>query len=144
MQMLKQNLIEHEGLKLKPYTCPAGKLTIGVGRNIEDNGITYSEAMVLLENDILRCNDELKYFEWYENCNNCRKDVLIELCFNIGLTKLLKFEKMIDALERRDYITASLEMLDSLWAKQVGEKRSNKMAQLMRRGTYADPPPNCS
>ena len=52
VKRLKDMLIRHEGLKLKPYLCTAGKLTIGVGRNIQDRGITYQEAMMLLENDI--------------------------------------------------------------------------------------------
>ena len=56
---IKDFIIKHEGLKLKPYICPAGKITIGVGRNIEDNGISEDEAMYLLNNDIKRCKTEL-------------------------------------------------------------------------------------
>jgi lysozyme len=56
---LTDQLIKHEGLRLKPYHCPAGKLTIGVGRNLEDKGITEEEAVMLLENDIQECLKDL-------------------------------------------------------------------------------------
>ena len=60
IKKIKDQLIQHEGLKLKPYQCPAGRLTIGVGRNLEDKGITEKEAVMLLENDIQECLEDLK------------------------------------------------------------------------------------
>jgi lysozyme len=63
MNRFKENMIRqlttHEGLRLKPYLCPAGKLTIGIGRNLEGKGITKQEAIMLLENDIQECLDDL-------------------------------------------------------------------------------------
>lgn len=59
IEQLKKELIRDEGFRSKPYKCTAGKLTIGVGRNIEDNGITEDEAMYLLENDIASCIKQL-------------------------------------------------------------------------------------
>ena len=57
---LANQLIKHEGLRLTPYRCPAGRLTIGIGRNLEDKGITEKEAVMLLKNDIQECIENLK------------------------------------------------------------------------------------
>jgi len=82
---IKELLIKHEGLKLKPYICPAGKLTIGVGRNIEDNGISKDEAMYLLENDIKRCEKELReIFNDFDSLPDNIKIALIDMIFNMG------------------------------------------------------------
>lgn len=127
-------LIEHEGLNLKPYTCPAGKLTIGIGRNIEDNGISKEEALFLFENDINKVTLELnKCFNFFQRLQATRKVALIDMCFNLGLTKFLGFKKMIAALEKLDYEIAANEMLDSRWAKQVG-RRAVTLSQMIREG----------
>lgn len=133
-QKLTELLIEHEGLRLKPYRCPSGKLTIGVGRNLEDVGITKAEAMFLLANDIKRVSAELNAFDWFKGLDPVRQLVLMDMCFNLGLSNLLKFKKMISALERGDYDKAHVEMLDSLWATQVGS-RAWKLAKMMKHGT---------
>lgn len=133
-QKLTELLIEHEGLRLKPYRCPSGKLTIGIGRNLEDVGITKAEAMFLLANDIKRVSAELNAFDWFKGLDPVRQLVLMDMCFNLGLSNLLKFKKMISALERGDYDKAHVEMLDSLWATQVGS-RAWKLAKMMKHGT---------
>lgn len=124
-------IIKHEGLRLKPYRCSKGKLTIGVGRNIEDNGITENEALHLLDNDISRVTKELKRYHWYEWLPEQKKAVLIDMCFNLGLSRFKGFKKMIKAIEDRDYYRAAEEMLDSRWAGQVGD-RATELADLMR------------
>ena len=120
---IKDFIIKHEGLKLKPYTCPAGKLTIGVGRNIEDNGISEDEAMILLENDIKRCEAELVdiFTEFYTYPENVRI-ALIDMIFNLGKTRFLQFKKMIQAIKERDFLKASKEARNSRWCKQVGTR----------------------
>ena len=131
---LIQQLIRHEGLKLKPYRCPAGKLTIGVGRNIEDNGITREEALYLLNNDIARCQRELYgAFPWFSELSETRREVLINMCFNLGLSRLQGFKNMLSALMNHDYEQAAEEMENSAWAKQVGF-RADELAEIMRRG----------
>jgi len=120
---LKLFLIKHEGLELKPYHCPAGKLTIGVGRNIEDNGISEDEAIYLLENDIKRCEKELKeIFEDFETLPENVKIALIDMIFNLGKTRFLKFKKMIQAIKDKDFIKAAEEAKNSHWCKQVGNR----------------------
>jgi lysozyme len=135
-ERLHKSLILHEGLKLKPYQCTANKLTIGVGRNIEDNGITVDEAMMMLDNDIETCVSELnKRLPGWTEHNEVRQNVLIEMVFNLGAPRLMGFRKMIAALERKDYEQAAKEMLDSRWAVQVGN-RARTMAQMMRTGKW--------
>lgn len=131
---LKKYLIEHEGLRLKPYVDTVGKTTIGVGRNLTDNGITEDEAMLLLEHDIAGARGSLRHFGWFNDLDYVRQDVLAELVFNIGYPRFLTFKKMIAALEDGDYTLAAYELLDSKWALQVGSNRSNNMHMRLRDG----------
>jgi len=121
MEKVKELLIKHEGLRLKPYRCPAGKLTIGVGRNIEDNGISKDEALYLLKNDVNRCIKELKeIFEDFDNLPENVKIALIDMIFNLGKPRFLKFKKMIEAIKDKDFERAAAEAKNSKWCKQVG------------------------
>lgn len=116
---------------MKPYKCTSNKLTIGVGRNLDDNGISKDEAMYMLNNDIHRCIKELESaLPFFHNLPTARQDVLISMVFNMGLTRLLGFKKMLKALEDRDYKEASKQMLDSKWKKQVGN-RATELAYIM-------------
>ena len=127
------SVMAHEGLRLKPYVCTAGKVTIGYGRNIEDNGITNEEAEHLLETDLARSIEELSAYDWFLAQTEERQAVLVDMVFNMGLPTLLKFKMMIAALEVQDHEEAAVQMLDSNWARQVG-KRSQTLAETMRTG----------
>lgn len=131
---LLDRIIKHEGLRLKPYRCTAGKLTIGVGRNLEDNGITEAEALVLLGNDLERCHIEcINAFPWYAELDETRQGIVLEMCFNLGLNRLKGFKKMLAALALKNYTLASQEMMTSAWASQVGG-RARTLADSMKRG----------
>lgn len=131
IEALKDQLILHEGLKLKPYKCTAGKITIGVGRNIEDIGITEDEARSLLDNDILRVAQELdNALPWWRDLSDVRQRVLLDMAFNIGTPTLMKFKKTLDLIEAKEFEKASVEMLDSRWAEQVGQ-RARTLSQAM-------------
>lgn len=135
MSLIEQ-LKRHEGLRLNPYKCTAGKLTIGYGRNLEDKGISEHEAELMLASDIHEVQDELfKRLPVYSKLNPARKGALTNMGFNLGVTGLLKFKKMISALESGDYNLAAAEMLDSRWASQVGQ-RSKELAEQIRTGSY--------
>ena len=130
-ETLEQTLIRHEGLKLKPYRCTAGALTIGVGHNLDANGIPEHIAMALLAHDIAICRQEIqRAMPWSLSLPQAAQDVLVNMGF-MGVAKLRKFTKFLAALEARDYLAASQEMLDSKWAKQVG-KRSVELADIIR------------
>jgi lysozyme len=132
---LENMLIRHEGLKLKPYKCTAGKLTIGIGRNIEDNGITEAEARMMLRYDIEVARSPLLKFRWFTELNQPRQDAIINLVFNLGLPRFLKFKKTIAHLQKHDYEGAATEMINSTWAKQVGE-RALELASIIVSGKY--------
>lgn len=136
---LRRALIHDEGIRLKPYVCPAGKLTIGVGRNIEDNGISLDEAMHLLESDIERTRSELRRTDFWSFVADdpVRSAVLINLCFNIGLSRLLGFKKMIAAIKAKDWGRAADEMKNSLWYRQTGN-RARRLVEEMRTGQFKD------
>ena len=132
---LKDQLIVHEGMELKPYQCTADKTTIGVGRNIQEIGITEDEARYLLDNDILRVCEELdNAIHWWRDLSEVRQRVLIDMVFNLGITRFMKFSRTIEAIAAGQYDIAAEEMLDSKWSRQVG-KRSQTLAEAMRTDT---------
>jgi len=125
MLSIKEWIKKHEGLSLNIYRDSVDKITVGVGRNLSDNGISSEEADFLLDNDIQRCIKELLPFSWFLDQPQPVKNALVNMCFNLGITRLLKFKKMIAALEVDDYDRAAIEALDSRWAKQVGARASD-------------------
>lgn len=131
---LEAQLMRHEGLELNPYKDTVGVLTIGYGRNLEDKGITKAEALMMLRNDIAEVRKQLAPFSWYKKQNPARKRALVNMCYNLGLQGLLKFKRMIQALENDDHIQAAHEALDSKWARQVGG-RALEIAEVIRNGT---------
>ncbi len=131
---LEDTLIRHEGLRLKPYFDTVGKLTIGVGRNLDDVGISEDEAIYMLHADIGRVRVQLaQTFTWYLGLNTARKDVVINMVFNLGLGRFKRFKKTIAAIEVLNWDLAAKEMLKSKWAKQVG-RRATELARMMRSG----------
>ena len=129
---LVRDLKRDEGVKLKPYKCTAGKLTIGVGRNLEDVGITDDESDMLLKNDLKRVVGELTTtLKWFYAAPFDVQLGLVNMCFNLGLPRLRGFNKMLAALERGDYTEAATEALESHWARQVGN-RACEIAVLFR------------
>lgn len=126
---------DFEGLRLKPYKCTAGKLTIGYGRNLEDVGISKTEADYMFQADFARAmQDALRLCKDYgidhEQLIEQRFYVLTDMCFNMGYTRTKGFKKMFSALKKGLYEDAAREMLDSAWAKQVGN-RAIRLSQLM-------------
>lgn len=122
-----------EGLKLHPYLDSLGICTIGYGRNLKSRGITQEEAQYLLLNDIKQCKINLSNFHWYVNQPPGVRNALVNMCFNLGLSRLLKFKNMIKALENKDYDKAANEALNSKWANQV-KNRAARIANVIRDG----------
>ncbi len=136
MSRLHEMLIRHEGLRLKPYRDTVGKLTIGVGRNLDDVGITREEALMLLDNDIAKVRREVnRAFRWFAQLNLVRKNVVLNMVFNIGLPRFRQFKKTIAAIKAKDWEEAASQMLDSRWARQVG-RRARELAAMMKHGRY--------
>lgn len=123
IERLTKQLEVHEGLRLKPYRCTSDKLTIGVGRNIEDIGITKEEAMYLLQNDIARVAGECaRSFDWFVDSPELIREAVINLVFNMGLSKFQQFKLTIAHLAAKEYELAGAELLNSRYAQQVGQR----------------------
>lgn len=132
-QLLKSQLERHEGLRLKPYRDTVGKLTIGYGRNLDDVGIAPEEAELMLDNDIDAALKQLRTVDEYNELDEVRQAVIVNMCFNLGFYGLMSFSKMWRAIDRKDYAEAAKQMLNSLWSRQVGS-RADELAQIMRTG----------
>ena len=156
-QILINKLIAHEGLRLDVYKDSLGIDTIGIGRNLEDRGITKDEldwmdypsieyvysdgiteadAMYLAKNDVQIVEDELlRAHPCVDRLDSVRQLVLVDMAFNMGVPRLCKFKKMWAAIHEEDFRTAAKEMLDSRWAVQV-KRRSHKLAHAMHHGEF--------
>ena len=134
--MIDRELIEqikrHEGLRLKVYRCPAGKLTIGYGRNLEDNGISEEEADYLLINDLRFVEDSLaRRLAFWDNMPKGVQQVLINMGFQLGINGLTAFRRTLALLDAANYKAAAEEMLNSRWARQT-PNRARELAQIVR------------
>lgn len=132
-QKLVDQLVQHEGLRLKPYTDTVGKLTIGCGRNLSDKGISSREAFDLLDHDIDEAITDLGTFPWFSGMDPVRQRVLVDMRFQLGATGLRGFRKMLAACGRGDYASAAREMRASQWAQQV-PTRAARLIAMMRTG----------
>src|SRR6185437_14202908 len=109
-----------------------GKLTIGIGRNLDDVGISYDEAEVLLANDIQRTQSALTAaLPWLTLLDLVRKAAVINMAFNLGVSNLLAFHKFLGFLQSHDWQSASIEMLNSKWASQVGPRATRLSRQIL-------------
>tara|TARA_A100000171_G_scaffold7495_1_gene5702 strand:+ start:328 stop:810 length:483 start_codon:yes stop_codon:yes gene_type:complete len=150
-----EKLIQHEGLELQVYQDTLGIDTIGIGRNLEDRGIseeelneldipdidhvynygiTEADAMALAENDVQIVENELlAAHPCVDRLDAVRQLVLVDMAFNMGVPRLCKFKRMWAAVHEKDFPTAAKEMLDSRWSNQV-KSRSVKLANMMHTG----------
>ena len=139
MGQLVDTLKRHEGVRSHAYKCSENMITVGVGRNLDENGgigLSDDEIEYLLMNDIERCDAELRAaYYWYENLKKPRRDAMINMCFNLGLTRLRGFVKALEAMSREQYDVAADEFMDSRWAEQVGD-RAVEVTELIRSGEY--------
>ena len=134
LTLLAEELKRDEGLRLKAYRDSVGKLTIGVGRNLDDKGITEDEALYLLATDIAEvCEDLDRSLSWWRGLSENRQRVIANMCFNMGIDKLMGFKNTLKAIQESRWQDATQGMLDSKWASQVGV-RAERLAQMMLNG----------
>ena len=141
---LIEQLRLHEGERRKPYRDTVGKLTIGIGRNLDDKGLRRDEIEYLLANDIADSRADLdRYLPWWRGLDPVRQRVLIDMVFNMGAGSpkgggLLSFVNTLSEIRRGNYGIAADMMLASKWAQQVG-RRAVRLATMMRTGMdYAE------
>lgn len=115
-----------------PYHDTRGKLTIGVGRNLTDDGITGEEAKFLLTNDIKKVRYQAQAtFPWFNKLSPVRQNVVLDMIFNLGLGGFETFHNFISALSTGNFNSASQFMLQSKWANQVGY-RATELSEMLR------------
>ena len=141
MTALVEMLKRQEGVRSHAYQCSAGYTTVGVGRNIDSNGgigLSDDEVEYLLRNDIARCQMELDTaFPWFKKLDRVRQDAMVSIVFNLGLTKLIKFQNALGHMADGDYILAAAEFRDSKWRRQVG-MRCEELCAMIETGFYGD------
>jgi len=134
LSKLVAELTRDEGVRLKPYNDSQGKLTIGIGRNLSDVGISREEADNMLLGDIERtCLDLDRAIPWWTKLSEVRQRVLANMAFNLGVPGLLAFRRTLEMVQEGKYEDASREMLVSAWASQVGP-RAQRLSNMMRDG----------
>lgn len=148
MRSLRDMLIAHEGVRFEPYDDRTGKpllplgtlkgrLTIGVGRNLTDRGLSQREVNYLLDNDIARATRGAAKYPWFDQLNEPRQAVCISMVFNCGARGWSSFEKTHRCLAFGEFENAAVELLDSRYARTVGD-RALHLAEMIRTGEWID------
>lgn len=132
-RLLKQLRVD-EGVRSKPYRDTVGKLTVGVGRNLDDRGLSPDEIDYLLMNDVKLVEAELdRSLPWWRKMTDARQEVLANMCFNLGISRLLGFKNTLAYMAAGRYDAAAEGMKESLWYRQVGD-RAARLVKMMREG----------
>ena len=129
--MKSEDLIKrHEGRRFIPYKDTVGVLTIGIGRNLE-KGISEHIVSELFKEDMVEVRADCLRLPWFHELTPIRQAVIENMIFNLGFSGFMEFKKTIRFIEKGDYDSAALEMLDSKWSRQVGN-RATELASMMR------------
>jgi lysozyme len=135
-QRLAADLTVDEAKRPRMYLDTEGNWTAGVGRNLSARAFSEDEIALMLQNDIRIAEKDLdRVLPWWRQMSEARQNVLANMCFNLGITRLLKFVQALDFMRANRYDAAAQEMLDSKWAKQVGA-RAVRLAATMRKGEF--------
>jgi len=133
---LAAQLTIDEGRRALIYLDTEGKWTGGVGRNLTDRPFSDDEIDLMLKNDIVIAESDLdKHLPWWRQMSEARQQALANMTFNMGIKRVLGFKQTLNLMQACRYDAAALEMLDSKWAKQVGD-RAKRLSELMRKGEF--------
>lgn len=133
---LQDDLIRDEGIRLQPYKDSVGKLTIGIGRNLIDKGITRDEAVMLCQNDIQEIVKTLSRQSFWKAIrdDDVRCRAIVNMAFNLGCTGLFNFRGTLFLIEAQNWEAAASRLESSLWSKQVGD-RAKRIIHMIRTGS---------
>jgi lysozyme len=139
IERLKKQVIANEGVRKTAYKDTLNNWTIGVGHLIKlpdeeyllDKELTDLEVDQIFVTDLNQAIDDARKFIDADSIPDEAFEVIVDMAFNLGLPKLLKFKNFQQALKDKDFVKASEEMLDSRWAKQL-PNRSKRLAEIMR------------
>ena len=136
MNVRDQIVRDEGGMRLKAYQDSRGVWTIGVGHNLEARPIPRAAGIIIFEADLAdTILDVDRMLPWAARLDECRRAVLVNMAYNLGIHGLLEFRRMLHAAETADWPLAAKEMLDSKWATQVGP-RAHRLAQQMETGAW--------
>lgn len=136
--LLEKYIIAEEGYSEKPYRCPAGKLTIGYGFNLEDAGLSREESLLILRYRLDRIAAALEQkWPWFRDLSYPRKAALIGMAYQMGLAGLYGFKNTLAYVEAGQYEAAAAGMLASKWARQT-PPRARRAAYMMRYGKFPE------
>tara|TARA_R100001082_G_scaffold84421_2_gene51067 strand:+ start:127 stop:567 length:441 start_codon:yes stop_codon:yes gene_type:complete len=127
-----KDIKKHEGFEPKVYKCTEGYDTIGYGFAIKDLVLDEDIADLILMKKLHKLLQRILIaFPWFKDVDDIAKGVIVNMCYQLGLSGFSKFKKTIYLLETEQYEEASVEMLDSLWAKQT-PNRAKELSETLR------------
>ena len=129
LKRIKERIRDEEGLRLKPYKDSLGILTIGYGFRLDKLRLSNVSAEIILNDYVKWLQEDLEALEWYRGLSESVKEIIYEMSYQIGISGMLKFKKMIDLINLKDYEGASKEMRNSEWYKQT----PNRVKRLVER-----------
>lgn len=134
---LREVLTDHEGLKYKPYKCTAGKLTIGIGHNLDDRGVSPAVVNLMYDEDVTEVVADLKIiFTDFDDLPDDIQIVLADMRFQLGANRFRKFRKMIAAVKQSNWPEMIIQMKDSDWYKQTTNRANDLISMVLK--CYAD------
>lgn len=133
MASIVEQLILHEGKRNFPYMDSVGKLTIGVGHNLSDNGLSHDQILVILADDIAEAERHCQQYPWFEHLDFVRRKVMLDLMFNLGPGRLALFKRFLRHMAEASYEEAAVDLRHSVWAVQV-KARADRLITMMRHG----------
>ena len=123
-----------EGYKGFMYKDSEGKTTIGYGHNLDDIGFPQRLAELVLYYDLKETIREVRReFLWFKDMPESKQEVVVNMAFNVGMSSIRGFKRMLFALSKHDYLSAAKEMIDSKWYTQVGQ-RARRLVSIMSDG----------
>lgn len=136
-ELLRAQLEDHEGRRDKPYTDTEGKLTIGIGHNLTDKGVSPAVIDLLYQEDVDDAErDARALLADFDGLNDVRKAVVCNLAFNLGRQRLALFVATILAINEKRWADAERHLLNSKWARQVKARRAKPLAAALRTGAW--------
>mgnify|MGYP003132616128 FL=1 len=131
---LIDDIKKHEGFSSVPYRCTADKLTIGYGKRIKYLQVTEEQATEWLEEDL----ENLKYtlsakYDWFLPAPQEVRDIVMNVSYQLGVSGFSKFRKTIKYIANKNYKMASVEMLDSKWARDDTPRRAKELSDRMAK-----------
>jgi len=135
VDLLTGDLTLDEGYRHELYRDTKGKLTIGIGRNLTDVGLSRDEAAYLLHNDIMNAISDLDaQGKWWRDLPEPQARAMVNLCFNMGMAKLLTFVTFLDLMSDGKYDEAAADLMTTAWYREVGQRGPRMVARLKQKG----------